>query len=634
MKVSGFTIARNAIKYNYPIVESIRSILPVCDEFIVNVGDSEDATLKLIESIDSPKIRIIQNTWDMSQGKEVLSYQTNLALKECKGDWAFYLQSDEVIHEGDLPRLKKLMNQYLSDKNIEAFRFQWFHFYGSYFRYRIDKGWFQKQDRIIRNNGEIESFGDAYAFQRKDGKPLRHKSTGCFLYHYGWVHSSDVMAQRRLNAEQIGFATLKNEERAKEYSYGDLNRFVVYFGTHPCVMKERVDAHKLSQKDWKSINRRFWWNPAKIFRIRYKTGRRVRARIEDAAKKILISNIFGIGDVLFTTALISNIKDNFPDCFIGYVCNKRTAPLLAGNPKINKIIVYEKDEFDALFKRSKIAFLRKIFGTVGDIKREKFDFGIEMSLNKYASFLLWFAGIKERVGFNYKNRSPFLTKKIPLDGYEKKHVVEYYLDLLESMGFQATHKNLELFLNEKDRSFARDFFQKNQLTRKPVVVLAPGGGASWGADAVYKRWPADKYAQLADKLIEKFKAQIILLGSSFEKPLCRSVASRMQEKNVRVCCEANITEAAAVLEKCDVAIVNDGGLLHVAVAVGTKTVSIFGPVDEKVYGPYPRGPHRVVSKNLPCQPCYRRFRRADCTHYLCLHSINVSDIIEKVDEIL
>ncbi len=135
--ISGFMIARNAIKFNYPVLESIQSILPICDEFIVNVGDSEDDTLNLIQSLRSSKIRIIQNTWDKTQGKEVLSFQTNLALQECKGDWAFYLQSDEVIHEADLTRLKKKMRQYVDDESVDALRFKWLHFYGSYYRYRV-----------------------------------------------------------------------------------------------------------------------------------------------------------------------------------------------------------------------------------------------------------------------------------------------------------------------------------------------------------------------------------------------------------------------------------------------------------------------------------------------------------------
>lgn len=279
MRVSGFTIVRNAVKYNYPVIESIRSILPVCDEFIVNVGDSDDETLDLIQSIGSAKIRVIENVWDMSQKSEVLSRQTNLALDACRGDWAFYLQSDEVIHEDDLDKLKALMIRYCDDPQVDALRFSWLHFYGSYYRYRIDHGWYQKQDRIIRNNGMIESVGDAYAFGRKDGQDLRRENTGCFVYHYGWVHPQDVMAARRANAAEIGFVSLKSDERRPQYSYGDLNRFPVYFGTHPKVMEQRIPGHEISGEDGKKIGRKYWWFPAKWFKVRYKTGRRVKEKI-------------------------------------------------------------------------------------------------------------------------------------------------------------------------------------------------------------------------------------------------------------------------------------------------------------------------------------------------------------------
>ena len=280
MRISGFTIVRNAVKYHYPAVESIQSLLPICDEFVVNVGDSEDETLKLIESIRDPKIKIIKCKWDFSKGKEVLSFETNRALKECKGDWAFYLQSDEVIHEADHGRLFSTMKSCLNDSDIEAIRFQWLHFYGSYFRYRIDKGWFQKQDRIIRNNGEIRSCGDAYGFERKDGKPIKRRHIYSLLYHYGWVHLPEVMAERRQNAERIGFASLSASEREARYVYGDLERFPAYFGTHPAVMKKRVEAHKLSQEDWQNICRKYWWHPGKILRLRYKTPFRVKEKIE------------------------------------------------------------------------------------------------------------------------------------------------------------------------------------------------------------------------------------------------------------------------------------------------------------------------------------------------------------------
>ena len=280
MKISGFSIVRNALKFRYPILESIQSILPICDEFVVNVGDSEDETLSLIQSLKDPKIRVLPTRWDMSMGKEVLSYQTNLALKECRGDWAFYLQSDEIIHQDDLRKLAACMKKYHHDESVDALRFGWLHFYGSYFRYRVDRGWFQKQDRIIRNDGSVESDGDAWGFKRKDGRPLRRKNTGCLLYHYGWVHDPLTMTQRRVNAERIGFTKIDNDqERFQEYSYGDLNRFPVYFGSHPSVMAERMRSHPLSQTDLKHISRRYWYHPARILRLRYKTFRRGKKQL-------------------------------------------------------------------------------------------------------------------------------------------------------------------------------------------------------------------------------------------------------------------------------------------------------------------------------------------------------------------
>jgi glycosyltransferase involved in cell wall biosynthesis len=279
VKVSGFTIVRNAVKFNYPAAESIRSILPVCDEFIVNVGDSEDSTLELVKSINDPKIKIIRNKWDFGRGEVVLSEQTNIALGQCRGDWAFYLQSDEVVHEKDLPVLSKIMRRHLADPGVDALRFKWLHFYGSYYRYRIDAGWFQKEDRIIRNNGEIESYSGAFGFRRKDGRPLKRLKTKCFIYHYGWVQPPDVMTERRVNAENIGFTSLLSEERVKDYEYGDLNRFPVYFGTHPAVMWDKVASHRLSSQDWRNISGKYWWSPLRIFRMRYKTFIRNRQKL-------------------------------------------------------------------------------------------------------------------------------------------------------------------------------------------------------------------------------------------------------------------------------------------------------------------------------------------------------------------
>jgi len=279
MKVSGFTILRNAVKFQYPFLESIQSILPICDEFIVNVGQSEDGTLEAIQSLGSEKIKIIETVWEMGQGSSVLSEQTNIALNHCKGDWAFYLQSDELVHEDDLGRIKDCMIKYANDDKVDALRFKWLHFYGSHHRYRIDRGWYQKQDRIIRNNGTLESFGDAFAFQRKDKKPIRRASTGCFIYHYGWTNREEDMCRRYQNATAIGYVD-QAKDNFSDTGYGDLDRFPVYFGSHPAVMEEIIRSNGLSQQDWHKIIAKYWWNPLLWLRVRFKTGRRIKERIE------------------------------------------------------------------------------------------------------------------------------------------------------------------------------------------------------------------------------------------------------------------------------------------------------------------------------------------------------------------
>jgi hypothetical protein len=274
MKISGFTIARNAIKHKYPIKESILSILPVCDEFIVNLGDSEDNTRELIESIKSPKIKIFPHKWDLSLGDRVLASETDNALKECKGDWAFYLQSDEVIHQNDLPVLYRIMKKNIKNEKIDSFKLRWLHFYESFYRYRIDGGWFQKQARIVRNNGTIRSFEDAWGFEKIDKSPLRVIKTPCFVYHYGWINHACSAVDRIANDAKI--VSTENEVPSNR-KFKRIDKLPIYFGTHPAVMDEIIANHEPSKKDFSLIRKKYFWSPLLWFRIRYKTGKRIKA---------------------------------------------------------------------------------------------------------------------------------------------------------------------------------------------------------------------------------------------------------------------------------------------------------------------------------------------------------------------
>jgi len=353
-------------------------------------------------------------------------------------------------------------------------------------------------------------------------------------------------------------------------------------------------------------------------------------------KKILIINPYGIGDVLFTIPVIKNLRLAYPQARIAYLANRRTSDFLKLNSDIAQVFVYERDEFVESYRQNPLKFIQKWFELFKCIKKERFDVVFDFSLNSTFGFLSAACGIKNRVGFDYRKRGRFLTDRVALAGYEEKHVIEYYLDLLRL--FQIPIKTTEMRLDVPlhDIQWAQGWLNNHKIDSalKPLIAVLPGGGASWGKAAKYKRWPASKYAQLIDKIIENFDADIILMGDSKEEELCREVASFSHFPLHFAVGETSLPGLAALLMQCRGAIVNDGGPLHVAEAVGVKTVSIFGPVDPQVYGPYPVKGHLVVQKGLPCQPCYRRFRMANCGHISCLGDLSVEEVYRKVESIL
>jgi hypothetical protein len=178
VKVAGFSFVRNAIKYDYPIIEAITSILPICDEFIVAVGNSEDDTLKLIKSIASDKIKIIETIWDDSlrEGGQVLAKETDKAIHAISSDidWAFYIQGDEVVHEKYLDEIKNSMLKWKDDKSVDGLLFNYRHFYGSYDYVADAPNWYRKEIRVIRPSQNIYSYKDAQGFRKNENKVFGH----------------------------------------------------------------------------------------------------------------------------------------------------------------------------------------------------------------------------------------------------------------------------------------------------------------------------------------------------------------------------------------------------------------------------------------------------------------------------
>ena len=239
MKVSAFTFIKNGQILGYPFVQSIQSILPIVDEFVINVGESEDDTLVLIQSIESEKIRIIQSKWNdsMQDRGYVYGQQKMIAQFNCTGDWAFYVEGDEVYHEDDLDKIKASMQTHVDNPNIEALILDFYHFYGNANSYLDSPGWYRSEARIIKNS--VRSYAPDGLFwlvleSNKKGRYPRAKHTGVYCYHYGWVRSEDEM---NLKSEKVqkywGGKPVKID-----YSQMDQSIIKQFSGTHPAVVHD------------------------------------------------------------------------------------------------------------------------------------------------------------------------------------------------------------------------------------------------------------------------------------------------------------------------------------------------------------------------------------------------------------
>lgn len=255
MKVSGFSFIKNALKYDFPIEEAIKSILPICDEFVVAVGESDDLTLDLIAQIDPDKIKIIETQWDESlrEGGRVLALETDKAFAGVAedSDWAFYIQGDEVVHEKYLDTIYQSMLQCKDDFSIDGLLFKYLHFYGSFDYVGASSKWYKHEIRVIRNNKSIYSFRDAQGFRKGDNEKLRVKAIDAYMYHYGWVKEPETMQIKLENNSKYWHNDrwIDDNVRTGENSYAydrHISELKLFSGEHPQVMMERIKA-----KNWK-----------------------------------------------------------------------------------------------------------------------------------------------------------------------------------------------------------------------------------------------------------------------------------------------------------------------------------------------------------------------------------------------
>jgi hypothetical protein len=245
MRVSAFTFIKNGQILGYPFLQSIQSVLPIVDEFVINVGESEDDTLMFIESISNPKIRIIKSKWNdsMQDRGYVYGQQKMISQFNCTGDWAFYIEGDEIYHENDLEQIKSSMQKHLSDPGVEALVFDFYHFYGNANTYLNSPGWYRSEARIIKNS--VRSYAPDGLFWlvldgNKKGRYPRAKHTGVPCYHYGWVRSEEQM---NLKSQKIQRYWGK---RHTNVDYSQIDPMIVkeFKGSHPKIIREWLPKDK------------------------------------------------------------------------------------------------------------------------------------------------------------------------------------------------------------------------------------------------------------------------------------------------------------------------------------------------------------------------------------------------------
>lgn len=334
-----------------------------------------------------------------------------------------------------------------------------------------------------------------------------------------------------------------------------------------------------------------------------------------ATKRILIFNVNWLGDVLFSTAVIRNIRYNYPDSFIACAVPGRCRQVLEGNPYLDEIIIFdEKLSHKSMLSKLKFIHLLKSkgFSTV---------FLLHRSFSR--ALIVWFAGIRERIGYYTRKRGWLLTAKIMAPKKDSLHRADYYLELIKSSGLAVKDKFSDFFIGKEDLKTVDDFLKEHDLGETDFLTGINAGG-NWGP----KRWQKEYFAELADKLIKNFGAKVIITGGLEDLELAKQIQGLMKEKLIFACGAFSLKQSAALFKRLSIFITSDTGPLHIANAVGAKTIiALFGPTHPSITGPYPADNVIVLQKQVGCKiPCYA----VDCDDNRCMKAISPEDVLEQV----
>jgi len=362
--------------------------------------------------------------------------------------------------------------------------------------------------------------------------------------------------------------------------------------------------------------------------------------------RILLIRPDHLGDLLFTTPAIRLLRQAFPQARITYLVGPWSKAIIKNNPNIDEIALCSFPGFTRRKKQSVLEPYVILLQYAKQLRQKGFDLAIVLRFDHWwGALLAYLAGIPRRVGYDIAEVRPFLTDIVPYLPY--RHEVEQNLSLVEqvsglksqvsglksqvaSLRSQVAGRPLEFYLTAEDEVFAESYLAGHGVGDGDLLV-----GVHPGAGVPVKLWRNEAWAQAADTLAQQFGAKVILTGSAEESPLCRAIAGQMTTKPIVAAGETSLGELAAIMARCQLVLGVDSGPLHLAVAMGTPTVHLFGPVDSRAFGPWgDPARHIVVTSELDCIPCNRLdYAPTELYQHPCVRNITVEQVLEAVERL-
>ena len=330
-----------------------------------------------------------------------------------------------------------------------------------------------------------------------------------------------------------------------------------------------------------------------------------------ASEKILLIRLSSLGDIVLTTPAIRAVRAHLPDAYIAMLVGKQSAEVLRENPHLNEIITFDR------FAKDKDT--GEMLRTVRMLREHAFTLAIDLQRKFRTALLMYLSGATERIG-----KGALCTARVPEQG--NKHATTHYFDLLHAAGIPAVDQRLELFLSESEYADASQRFDTAGVTQTGLKVgVFPGAG--WKL----REWMPDRFAAIGDRLVQHFNAEVLIFGGQKESELVHTVASLMDARAIPFAGNLQVRELAACIEKCDLFLTNDTGPMHIAAAVGTPTVSLFGPGNHIRFQPL-GGLHQTIRHDVPCSPC-KQFTDK-CKDNICMKKITVDEVWQSISDTL